>query len=361
MTNTKGFTVFARPSTATSTSPYKMYDPSTRIPSPPNSDDEQSIGSSSNENGAGIETPSGTVVSSTGTTDSSGPSGLPSAASSTTTVSSPPSEPDKPRSRHRIDFSRPQNIFAAESATDNADTTSPSSLWYILTTALLLAFHKEKLIAELWTYLTTSQDNTDDHLLTVARHIREATLKASTLVGFPRAINALLTLHRAIQSSHPSLHTTLQADSSLRSTPWLSRADKFTRGMALFERIYAHHTPRVVATMSSCSGGDLTHFAIQCIYGELLAESAIIGDLETGMLEFVCCLADGVAPQAKGHFFGSVNLGATNGQLRGAVLLAGELARQVGVPCAWLGEGEAADDQQEGKMVDEWKFLKRVM
>ncbi|ETI23381.1 hypothetical protein G647_05182 [Cladophialophora carrionii CBS 160.54] len=374
-----------------------MHDPSTRIPSPPISDDEQSIDASRCANGVDVEISSDTVVSltarttaetagsparfetssaasSSSTTVSSPPSELPSATSSTTTVSSPPSEPSKPRSRQRVDFAKLQSIFAAESATDNTDPTpspSLSSLWYILTTALLLAFHKEKLIADLWTYLAVnvaraSGTNDDDHhhhhlLLTTARHIREASLKASTLVGFPRAINALLTLHRAIQSSHPALSTVLQRDSSLRSSPWLSPADKFNRGMALFQTIYDRHTPRVVSTMSSCSGGDLTHFAIQCIYGELLAENAIIGDLETGMLEFVCCLADGVAPQAKGHFFGSVNLGATRGQLRGAVLMAQELARQVRVPCAW--DGGAAEEHDEGdeEDMDEWKFLQRVM
>jgi hypothetical protein len=63
-------------------------------------------------------------------------------------------------------------------------------LWYILTTAVLLSFHKEKLVADLWTYLAAGEggegDRDRDHLLVVARRIRESCLKASTLVGFPR-------------------------------------------------------------------------------------------------------------------------------------------------------------------------------
>ncbi|KIW71194.1 hypothetical protein PV04_03390 [Phialophora macrospora] len=348
MTQTKGFTIFARAWTATS--PYKTYNPSMQMPSPspPLSDDGQSMDSSPSENG--METPS--------------------AVSSSTTVSSTRSQTSKPTSRRKVDFSRMQSIFAAESATDDP-ASSPSSLWYILATALLLAFHKEKLIGELWTYLSraSSTRDDDDRLLATARHIREASLKASTLVGFPRAINALLTLHRAISSSHPSLATVLEGDSSLRSSPFLSLADKFNRGMALFQTIYDKHTARVVSTMSSCSGGDLTHFAIHSIYGELLAENAVIGDLETGLLEFVCCLADGVAPQAKGHFFGSVNLGATTGQLRAVVLMAEELAGQVRVPCPWVegDEDEDGEDEVEGlqtgtrTQTDEWKFLQRVI
>lgn len=70
--------------------------------------------------------------------------------------------------------------------------------------------------------------------------------------------------------------------------------------MSFFSQIYKQHTSRVLAAMDATSGGDLTHFAINCIYGELLSEHRILGGLETGLLEFVCCLADGCGPQAKG-------------------------------------------------------------
>jgi len=101
--------------------------------------------------------------------------------------------------------------------------------------------------------------------------------------------------------------------------------------------------------MSTCSAGDLTHFAINSIYGELLAESSVIGDMQTGLLEFVCCLADGCAPQAKGHFFGAGNLGASPEVLGGAVRIAEVVGRSCGVETGW----EGADG--------EWAFLKRVL
>ena len=64
---------------------------------------------------------------------------------------------------------------------------SQSPLWYILTTAVLLSYHKEKFIGELWAYVTSELgDDDDEERLSVARRIREACLKSSTLVGFPR-------------------------------------------------------------------------------------------------------------------------------------------------------------------------------
>ncbi|KIW97119.1 uncharacterized protein Z519_02511 [Cladophialophora bantiana CBS 173.52] len=350
MAQPRGFTIFARAWTA---SPPRMTNMHS-IPSLPRAEDEESIVSSSSSDGT--HTPS-------------------SVSSSTTTISttSAPSTDiarTKPATCGKVDFSRLEYAFAQGSA---VDTPSSSPLWYILTTALLLAFHKEKLIGELWTYLSTrygvcSQEVETADLLAVARRIREACLKASTLVGFPRAINALLALQHAIQTTHPNLSSILEADQSLRSAASTSPPDpeaKSARGMALFQKIYAQHSPRVLTAMSACSGGDLTFFAINCIYGELLAEDSIIGDLETGLLEFICCLADGCAPQAKGHFFGSVNLGASKDTLRAAVRLTDEVARQVRVGRPWkdgIGDGDGDGQvKQEDPSRDEWRFLERVM
>lgn len=217
-----------------------------------------------------------------------------------------------------VDFSALRNQFLPLLSPAPPESTA---VWYILTTAVLLSFHKEKLIGDLWTYLAahTADGEDEEQLLAIARRIREACLKASTLVGFPRvgvlflpplpplpnhsyvvhqAINALFALKSAISASHPALSSTWSADTSLRSP--LSATDKYTRGMSFFRQIYQQHTSRVLAAMDATSGGDLTHFAINCIYGELLSEASIIGGLETGLLEFVCCLADGCGPQAKG-------------------------------------------------------------
>lgn len=103
----------------------------------------------------------------------------------------------------------PQSASAAEEGSTGTDVVDPS-LWYVLTTAVLLAFHKEQLVQDLWTYLANSgthhtnddegrqhddptntggiqaQAEEEQRLLSTARKVREACLKASTLVGFPR-------------------------------------------------------------------------------------------------------------------------------------------------------------------------------
>lgn len=228
-----------------------------------------------------------------------------------------------------LDFDRLQKFMSPSLHSD----PEALSLWYILTTALLLSFHKEKLVGDLWRYIIRTITTTSDQLA-VARCIREACLKSSTLVGFPRvsspiqqlflpscppfsqsylpslacpplpnsrpqAINALIALKSSIDASTPHLSTTLSSDQSLRSP--IPVTQKSSRGMEFFTQIYKQHTGRVLAAMDESSGGDLTHFAINSIYGELLADHTIIGARDTGLLEFVCCLADDCGPQAKGY------------------------------------------------------------
>lgn len=89
--------------------------------------------------------------------------------------------------------------------------------------------------------------------------------------------------------------------------------------------------------MNKSSGGDLGEFAINCIYGDLVAETRILGAQETGLLEFVACFALGAAPQAKGHMYGSHNLGNSGAEVQAAVKVVEMIAEAVGAP--WSSEG----------------------
>lgn len=54
--------------------------------------------------------------------------------------------------------------------------------------------------------------------------------------------------------------------------------------------------------MNQTSGGDLGEFALNHVYSDLISEISILGEKETGLLQFVGCLSLGseCAPQAKG-------------------------------------------------------------
>ncbi|ODH12699.1 hypothetical protein ACO22_08002, partial [Paracoccidioides brasiliensis] len=93
-----------------------------------------------------------------------------------------------------IDFGRLAALIPSQSP------TGINSIWFIVTTASLLAFHKEAAVGELWKYISQrcegeggreskndiAGDDARSRQLGIARRIRESCLKASVLVGFPR-------------------------------------------------------------------------------------------------------------------------------------------------------------------------------
>lgn len=96
----------------------------------------------------------------------------------------------------------------------------------------------------------------------------------------------------------PHIAQHLANDKSLREP--VSLEERQRRGKAFFTKIYSQHTDRVLQNLNESSGGDLGEFAINCIYGDLVAETSILDAKETGLLEFVCCLCLGAANQTKG-------------------------------------------------------------
>lgn len=77
-------------------------------------------------------------------------------------------------------------------------------------------------------------------------------------------------------------------------------SERQKRGKEFFSRIYQQHTDRVLENLNLSSGGDLGEFAINCVYGDLVAETSILNEKVTSLLEFACCLGIGAPNQAKG-------------------------------------------------------------
>ncbi|PGH20070.1 hypothetical protein AJ80_03720 [Polytolypa hystricis UAMH7299] len=214
------------------------------------------------------------------------------------------------------------------------NVVSPSTTWYVVAAAALLAFHEEAAVGALWKYIAGQCER--ESQVAIARRIRESCLKSSVLVGFPRGINGLSALQASIQSMSPDIAAILAADTSLRAP--VTPEDRLSRGKKFFSQIYANHTDRVLNAMSRSSGGDLSYYAVSSVYGDLMAEMSILNPIETVMLEFVCCLADNVPAQTKGHFFGCKNLGATGPQVDGAIEIVREIAGQLDLPRPGSGD-----------------------
>lgn len=131
-----------------------------------------------------------------------------------------------------------------------------------------------------------------------------------------QGVNALTTLRQHVRDSAPSLEKEFGKDYSLRQP--LQRDEKDARGKDFFSKIYGQHTEKVLHNLSVASGGDLAEFAINAVYGDLMAETSRFDAMQTSLLEFLACYATGgtTTLQAKSHMYGSHNLGNTKAEIR---------------------------------------------
>ncbi|KAF4541436.1 Long-chain-fatty-acid- ligase [Lasiodiplodia theobromae] len=198
---------------------------------------------------------------------------------------------------------------------------SEYSVAYVYSGVALLAFGEEKRIPELWQQIARVHADSEAAQVVAVKRLREGMTKASPLVGFPRAINALTALQHSIkQTCPPSVLSALSSPSPPSSD---SQTASSRRGQALFDSTYGPHASRVRGNLDAISGGVLGGFAVKCVYGELLA-AGTAGDAEEGEevdgrkqgddseegwrlsakesaeLVFVACLAAGQGAQAKG-------------------------------------------------------------
>jgi len=209
------------------------------------------------------------------------------------------------------------------------DLSKPdSSVWLVYSAVIIETVSSPKHISELWKYVA-SEVRDEQKQLKIARRIREGLLKTSPLAGFPKGINCLAALRSVVNEVSPSVGKKLEADKSMRAD--LSAPELEKRGLDFFSRVYSKVTSRVQENMALSSGGDLDQFAMLSIYGELMAEERILNAKETGLMEFIVCYVSSAAPQAKGHMYGSRNLGNGKAEIQKGTKLAQDLAKALHV------------------------------
>jgi len=206
----------------------------------------------------------------------------------------------------------------------SGDITSPSNSIHLVYAAVIIeTIASASHITELWKYVLT-QVKDEDAQLKIARRIREGLLKTSPLAGFPKGINCLAALRSTVNETAPNVGKILESDRSLRADHSAHELEE--RGRQFFGRVYSKVADRVQQNMALISGHDLDQFAMLSIYGVLMAEERILNAKETGLMEFIVCYVSSAAPQAKGHMYGSRNLGNGKTEIQKGIKLANELA-----------------------------------
>ncbi|KAH7063137.1 hypothetical protein B0J12DRAFT_735064 [Macrophomina phaseolina] len=223
-----------------------------------------------------------------------------------------------------------------------ADPRGPAySIAYVHAGVTLLALGADKRIPELWQHVARAHTHDAAAQITAATRVREGLVKASPLLGFPRAINALAALRAAVHAASPpdvaaAVYAPPRSRDSCREQKCPGEPRRVEgRGARLFAQTYGQHAARVQKNLDAISGDALGGFAVECIYGELLAEERLLDARESAALVFVACVAAGAGPQAKGHMYGARNLGNSGEEIAAAVEVVRRVAEGLGMEVDW--------------------------
>ncbi|KAI9271247.1 hypothetical protein EDC94DRAFT_682448 [Helicostylum pulchrum] len=144
-------------------------------------------------------------------------------------------------------------------------------------------------------------------------YTRNAIVKSSVLSGIPRAINS----QTAMYNSLPELHRSL-----LRKSPTLNQAKNYwkSRGSKLLQAVYGEEFDNADYILNNASS-DLWKW-IEQAYGNVFAETTYLDYIETELDVIVTLVQMNTLPQLQNHLKGAIRVGATEEQVKAALLIA---------------------------------------
>ncbi|KAJ1733754.1 hypothetical protein LPJ72_002706 [Coemansia sp. Benny D160-2] len=156
------------------------------------------------------------------------------------------------------------------------------------------------------------------------RQTREALLKMTSIMGTPKAINALSEVSRIAAESDSSSRAIA---AELSRTPLLRTPGNYTheqmrlRGKELFDAVYGKHANRVEHRLRALYP-ELAEVIMADSYGRLLSESAYLCARDTELCAVASLVPQNVPVQLKSHCIGASRLGASDAVIQAVLRLA---------------------------------------
>ncbi|KAG0167018.1 hypothetical protein DFQ28_006709 [Apophysomyces sp. BC1034] len=194
-----------------------------------------------------------------------------------------------------------------------------SNVWYIIIAVVMSSLNHPEDIPCLYRHIATLSD--DNMLL----RLREGLFKSFPIAGYPKVINALQELHKAVPDSvKANLNAGMRAENT-----WEDVVLQRERGLALFETIYERHSQRVLDSMSA-THPDLAQTAINHLYGPVMSDTRILSAHDTSLILVAGLMAQNLPSQLKGHWNGARHNGVAEETLE-------EVKRLVEQMCEYYG------------------------
>ncbi|KAG2144298.1 AhpD-like protein [Suillus clintonianus] len=157
----------------------------------------------------------------------------------------------------------------------------------------------------------------------LVRKMRDGLLKSGILSGYPKAINALVSLYEATPEE---LRDTEPLRDSTRS-----KEEDAAAGQAYFDLTFGDTTAKIQPMLRSLYP-DLEHFVVTVGYGYVYSFVEVISDKETSFATISTMIANGTPSQVEWHLTRAVHHGATVEEARAVREIALRIAIKAGVP-----------------------------
>ncbi|KIJ65473.1 hypothetical protein HYDPIDRAFT_110552 [Hydnomerulius pinastri MD-312] len=228
-----------------------------------------------------------------------------------------------------VEIATPEFLSRLKALYPDSELEQPTSYvqspWYAVAAITFSASNCPEAVPLVLQYVLKDLDaisaSHEDRLFAV-RKIRDGIFKSGMISGFPKAINALVSLYGATPQE-------LQDKDTLRN-PNQSLEDIAQAGQNYFNQTYGDTATPTQELLKSIYP-DLGYYVTSFAYGYGYAYMGVTSEMETSFAMIAALIAIDTPRQIEWHLSGAVRNGATVAQVKGVRAIAIEISKAAGI------------------------------
>jgi len=179
--------------------------------------------------------------------------------------------------------------------------------WYIVAVATLAGGNDPELCAQLYLYLISRPDfSTHAQRQAMIRRVREALVKAVSIVGVCRPLEAIMAINEFEQDEDKDLSSTREG--------WQCDEDNLERGMGWMKKLYSHNTDSTVNFFKDHK--DFMWISKHITYGLYLSDRQVLDDVDTQMVVLPAIMIQNLPKETHWHIRGTRRLGVSKKEVQ---------------------------------------------
>ncbi|TPX08092.1 uncharacterized protein E0L32_010292 [Thyridium curvatum] len=187
-------------------------------------------------------------------------------------------------------------------ATNFKKTKLGDERWFILVTACMVAGPDPEAASQLYQHLCSQpQYSTSEARQALVRRLREALLKAVSIVGVCKPLEAILAINAVERPEDKDYSSTREG--------WQCDDANLDRGMDWYRKIYARNASDTIGLFDAHK--DFAWISKHITYGLYLSDRQVLDDLDTELVVFGAIMAQNLPTETWWHIRGTRRIGVS--------------------------------------------------